>query len=130
VLFRKPGDVLTADRAKSLAKHGGEKFLVPEEQRQLRAVIAYSRPEGTRMLIEYTRGAVAVENVTQAVARDILAEALVHAHRLPVIGHIHDEIFVEGDFRGPLHEAMLKPLVWAEGLPIAAKTHHTERYWK
>ncbi len=82
------------------------------------------------MVVDYTRGAVAAENVTQAVARDILAEALVHAHRLPVIGHIHDEIFVEGCYRDMLHEAMNRNIAWADGLPIAAKTHHTERYWK
>lgn len=35
VLFRKIGDTLTTDRIKLLAQHGGEKFLVPEDQRQL-----------------------------------------------------------------------------------------------
>lgn len=34
VLFRKMGDVLTAERMKLLVQHGGEKFLVPEDQRQ------------------------------------------------------------------------------------------------
>lgn len=33
ILFRKKGELLTPDRLKTLAKHGGEKFLVPEEQR-------------------------------------------------------------------------------------------------
>src|SRR5687768_1828582 len=33
VLFRKKGDVLTSDRLKLLLQHGGEKFLVPEDQR-------------------------------------------------------------------------------------------------
>lgn len=33
VLFRKMGEVLTSERMKLLVQHGGEKFLVPEEQR-------------------------------------------------------------------------------------------------
>jgi putative nucleotidyltransferase with HDIG domain len=33
-LFRKHGDVLTADRLKLLIHHGGEKFLVPGDQRE------------------------------------------------------------------------------------------------
>jgi len=32
-LFRRAGDALTADRIKALVNHGGEKFLVPEDQR-------------------------------------------------------------------------------------------------
>lgn len=35
VLFRKDGDVLTRERVKMLFKHGGEKFLVPNDQRLL-----------------------------------------------------------------------------------------------
>jgi len=35
VLFRRRGDVLTADRMKQLFHHGGEKFLVPNDQREL-----------------------------------------------------------------------------------------------
>lgn len=33
VLFRKKGDVITPDRMKMLQTHGGDKFLIPEEQR-------------------------------------------------------------------------------------------------
>ncbi len=33
-LFRRKGDVLTSDRLKDLIQHGGDKFLVPEDQRQ------------------------------------------------------------------------------------------------
>src|SRR5258708_2235641 len=35
VLFRRKGDVLTADRMKSLFHHGGEKFLVANDHRDL-----------------------------------------------------------------------------------------------
>jgi len=35
ILFRKQNDVLTSDRLESLLAHGGQKFLILEEQRQL-----------------------------------------------------------------------------------------------
>ena len=35
VLFRKMGEALTSDRIKSLFEHGGDKFLVPEDQRAI-----------------------------------------------------------------------------------------------
>lgn len=35
VLFRRRGDVLTAERARGLQSYGGEKFLIPTEQRPL-----------------------------------------------------------------------------------------------
>ena len=123
---------------RSLAWHGARRVMrappwemdKPEEQRQLRAIIAYNRPEGANMVTDYTRGAVAVENVCQAVSRDLLAEALVYAHRLPVIGHVHDEAIAQGDCRDDLHEAMLRPVPWAKGLPRAAKTDYMDRYFK
>jgi DNA polymerase bacteriophage-type len=123
---------------RSLAWHGARRVMrappweldKPEEERQLRAIIAYSRPEGNNMVTDYTRGAVAVENVCQAVSRDLLAEALVYAHHLPVIGHVHDEVIAEGDCQDALHEAMLRPVPWAKGLPRAAKTDHMDRYFK
>lgn len=34
-LFRRAGEMLTTDRIKLLIEHGGEKFLVPEDQREL-----------------------------------------------------------------------------------------------
>lgn len=33
ILFRKRGDTITQERVRSLIRHGGEKFLVPEDQR-------------------------------------------------------------------------------------------------
>jgi DNA polymerase len=123
---------------RSLAWHGAKRVMrappwemdKPEAERQLRAVIAYQRPEGNNMVTDYTRGAVAVENICQAVSRDLLAESMVYAHRLPLFLHVHDELAAEGDCRDDLHEAVLRPVAWADGLPRGAETDYMERYFK
>lgn len=82
-----------------------------------------------------TYGGRLTENVTQAVARDILSEALVRLNSLglPVVGHVHDEILVE--HVGPrsvdrISKLMCVQPTWAEGLPLAAEGFTTNRYRK
>ncbi len=78
------------------------------------------------------------ENLTQAVARDLLAEAL---KRLDTAGyatsmHCHDEVVVEVDSSAP--ECILKTIEdlvavvpeWAAGLPLAAEGWRGKRYRK
>lgn len=79
-----------------------------------------------------TYGGRLVENLTQAVARDILADALVRldAAGFRVVGHVHDEVIVEGDCLGEVRELMCRPLGWAEGLPLSAEGFVTDRYRK
>jgi DNA polymerase bacteriophage-type len=73
----------------------------------------------------------ACENIVQAVANDLLREAL---RRLDakVILHVHDEIVVEGteEDAAALEAAMLTPPAWAQGLPLAAEVTIRERYGK
>jgi len=80
-----------------------------------------------------TYGGRLTENVTQAVARDILAEALVrlHASDYQVALHVHDEIGVEG--LHPISEItriMTTGSDWTEGLPLDAEGYHCPRYRK
>ena len=81
-----------------------------------------------------TYGGRLTENVTQAVARDVLGAALIElADRgYPVVGHVHDEVLVEGgpDDLDEVVEAMCAKPSWAEGLPIAAEAFTTNRYRK
>jgi DNA polymerase len=76
-----------------------------------------------------TYGGRLIENVTQAVARDILADALV---RVPnVVAHVHDEIVVEGLV--PVEDVvslMCDGPSWAAGLPLDAEGFQTYRYRK
>lgn len=79
-----------------------------------------------------TYGGRLIENVTQAVARDVLADALVRltANRLPVVGHVHDEVLVEGARLEEVTALMTQAPDWAPGLPIDAEGFVTERYRK
>lgn len=82
-----------------------------------------------------TFGGKLVENITQAVARDLLAAAM---HRVSEFGfnivmHVHDEIVCEADSEGASVEMaalMQAPPGWAEGLPVAVKTWSGNRYGK
>lgn len=80
-----------------------------------------------------TYGGRLAENVTQAVARDLLGEAIVRLESsgLPVVGHVHDEILVEGHH--PVEEVariMSESPAWATGMPIAGEGFVCQRYRK
>ena len=86
-------------------------------------------------------GGLGSENVTQAVSRDILADAMlrVEAHGCPIVMHVHDEIVAEV-IHDPEHGHTydLKPFetlvaqvpAWASGLPIAVEGWKGKRYRK
>lgn len=83
-----------------------------------------------------TYGGKLVENITQAVARDIIVSAmfLVEEHGYELISSVHDELIaeVDEDF-GSVEEfeqlmCVLPP--WASGLPIAAEGFESKRYRK
>ena len=70
-----------------------------------------------------TWGGKLVENITQAVARDCLAETLIRLRHKGMIAvfHVHDEVIVEVDQEDDLQtilDIMSEPLDWAPGLPL------------
>jgi len=74
-----------------------------------------------------------VENVTQAVARDVMAVAMLRleAEGIKTIFTVHDEIVVDaGVDVSRFRDILLKVPKWAEGLPIEADIFTTERYRK
>lgn len=85
-----------------------------------------------------TYGGSLAENVTQAVARDLLACALFALERAgyPVVMHIHDEAVVEiptsCDDRTleRIEGLMTAAPAWAAGLPMAAEGWRAKRYQK
>jgi DNA polymerase bacteriophage-type len=77
-----------------------------------------------------------VQSITQAVARDILAEAILRleAKGYPIVLHVHDEIVADvADPVGTLSEfeaEMCRLPQWAKGLPVTAEGYESQRYRK
>jgi DNA polymerase len=94
-------------------------------------VVSFADPKGPGFRTD-TYGGKLCENVTQAVARDILAEALVRLqqHGLEVVGHVHDEVLVHGGSVDQVTRIMVEKPAWAHGLPIAAEGFSCARYRK
>lgn len=85
-----------------------------------------------------TYGGKLAENITQAVARDLLAEALLRVDADPSLGeivmHIHDEIVCEapageGDLEKMMDVMKVLPK-WAKGLPMGAEGWVGRRFKK
>jgi DNA polymerase bacteriophage-type len=83
-----------------------------------------------------TYGGKLAENITQAICRDLLAEAMlrIDAAGFGVVLHVHDEIVVEGVFteqdRIKFEALMCQVPAWAAGFPIKAGCWLSERYVK
>jgi DNA polymerase len=84
-----------------------------------------------------TYGGKLVENATQAVARDVLADAMLRAEQAGycVVLSVHDELICEvpdtNDFTAEgLVEIMTANPSWAAGLPLAAEGEEMRRYRK
>jgi len=79
-----------------------------------------------------------VENIVQAVARDLLAHSMLTVDKqgFKIVLHVHDEIAVEEDAAkadfalAELISAMLEKPEWAEGLPLDADGFVSEFYKK
>lgn len=86
----------------------------------------------------HTYGGKLAENVTQAVSRDILADAMlrVEQHGFPIVMHVHDEIVSEVSDVQPaglltvFEEIIARVPQWASGLPIAVEGWKGKRYRK
>lgn len=86
---------------------------------------------------QYTYSGKLVENCTQALCRDLLANALlnVEANGYPIVLHVHDEIICETPDSPEYNVAELERLMcelpeWAEGFPLVAEGSEMYRYAK
>jgi DNA polymerase len=80
-------------------------------------------------------GGILAENVTQAVARDVMAHAMTNLDdaRFPVVLTVHDEIVCEAGEQRELSdflEIVNKPPPWSTGLPLSAAGWKGKRYRK
>lgn len=86
---------------------------------------------------QYTYSGKLVENCTQALCRDLLANALlnVEANGYPIVLHVHDEIICETPDLPEYNVVELEKLMcelpeWAEGFPLVAEGQELKRYAK
>ena len=82
-----------------------------------------------------TYGAKLVENIIQAIARDILAEAMIRleAAGYPIVMHVHDEVVLEVNMDAKVEEVekiMSEVPEWAEGLILTAAGYECPYYKK
>lgn len=94
-------------------------------------------PKTRQWMPQKTYGGMLVENITQAVARDLMAAALLRLEQHPVYSpvlSVHDEAIAEapvgtGSVKEFEHLVSALP-DWAEGLPVAAEAWSGLRYRK
>jgi DNA polymerase len=86
-----------------------------------------------------TYGGKLVENITQAVARDLLAEAMKTfdaTYPEALLTTVHDEIIAQSQaanasqMLADLKQVMSTPPLWGEGLPLSAAGYVADRYAK
>ena len=147
--------VMTAIRMKSSTEtHGirfacrsGMLFITLPSGRQLYYVKPrigenqFGRPAATYMGLSAARqwdrlesyGPKFVENIVQAISRDILCYAMQTLHCCSIVAHVHDELIIEVDPRMSLEavcEQMGRTPPWAPGLHLRADGYATDFYKK
>lgn len=74
-----------------------------------------------------------VENIVQAISRDILCYAIQTLRCCAIVAHVHDELIIEADPRMSLEavcEQMGRTPPWAQGLQLRADGYATDFYKK
>lgn len=97
--------------------------------------VHYQEARSNGMQSEQTYGGKIAENVTQAIARDCLAETIKRIDKKgwQIIMHIHDEVVIDADQKLTVEEVcelMAEPIDWAPGLILGADGFETEFYRK
>jgi DNA polymerase len=91
-----------------------------------------SMNERNQFVRTHTYGGKLTENLVQALARDLLTDAvtltLQKGHQ--IITHIHDELIVAGHHLETISELMCVKPDWAEKLPLEVEGAETQRYKK
>ena len=106
------------------------------EEIKKRSTIHYMASKAKQWRRDRTYGGKIVENITQAIANDVLRAFILRARAegYPQILHVHDEGVAEtpiGMFDlGEFLRLMEVPLWWSDGLPLKAAGYVSQRYKK
>lgn len=141
---KSPGQVFLAGRCAfkrtgnwlAVELPSGRKLMYPSPRVDEHGVLSYMGYANKQWKRIDTYGGKLTENITQAVARDLLAEAMLRADEAgySIVLHVHDEIVCEESIEGhgleELEGIMRKPPAWAEGLPLNTEGYTAKRYRK
>ena len=144
ITFRKETDAETAQDFLTVELPSGRRlfyahpFLAPAKNFPDRQSLHYwgVNQTGKKWAQTDTWGGKLVENITQAVARDCLAETLIRLrdkHNMTAVFHVHDEVIMEVDRADDLDtilEVMAEPIDWAPGLPLKGAGFICDYYQK
>ncbi len=115
---------------------------VPSDNDRKRGTLIHCKEDGDVYSNVWARvatyGGSLLENVVQAICRDLLADCIrrLEEDTLPVVLHVHDEIVVETDSRyAPQGQKDMEKIMnsvpeWAEGFPLHTKVDRMKRYGK
>ncbi len=109
-----------------------------ERVRTIKDSISYmgKQQNGTAWVRIFSHGGKFIENLVQAIARDILRECLMalDAAGFNLIGHVHDEAIALEPKGGRTHQdmrlEMIRPIAWASKMPLNAAGHSGQFYRK
>jgi DNA polymerase len=94
------------------------------------------KAEDNALLFDNKRllGTQIVENIVQAIARDVLRDAMIRLDEAnyKIVLSVHDEVVIEAaeEELPKIENLMLEPPVWAKDLPISCETLFSKRYTK
>lgn len=136
IRFQREGDWLfiTLPSGRRLAYYKPELHREPKFDKTGLTYLGTSQSKG--YIRQKTYGGKLVENITQAVARDCLRDAMaaLEAEGYPIVMHVHDEVILDvPKGRGSLEEVrtiMSRPIPWAPGLPLNAAGFEADFYQK
>lgn len=128
--YEMTGDYLTLELPSGRHLYYYQAHIV-EKGRWGKPEIQYTGPKGRAFLSV----SVLVENLVQATARDIQANAILECakEKLPVVTHVHDSIYCLVPVRWAprvavfLEEVMCRVPAWSAGIPIKSESGYSER---
>jgi DNA polymerase bacteriophage-type len=107
-----------------------------EKWGHLRPTLIFKSLHRYMWIDEETYGGKLVENIVQAITRDLLAEGMLSVDKagLSIIGHVHDEIIAETDIREvdvkDFENLVCATGKWSKTLPNKAEGKTVQRYCK
>jgi DNA polymerase len=139
LVYRRRGSVrIRLPSERELIYHAMALVLDPSSFRGETLAFMGPHPLSRKWVQQRTYGGKLTENITQAVARDVLADVMLtlHARGHELLGSVHDEVLLEADevrAEALLEETLMlmrTPPSWAEGLPVEAEGFVSPRYRK